>query len=181
MAGGLLGAVIIWIYEALVWVGAQQQIPESCVGADELRHDGPGRREHDGDLESSEDVAHRRRQTNVAEGLPRARAHRARDIEHTLVEGAKAGHAGHQGWKEAQQKGKQYLGKRAKAEPDDEQRRNGDLRNQLEKQDERVERALQEFERDDHQAQRHADRRGNQESKHDLGRGHQSVFPDERA
>jgi hypothetical protein len=27
VAGGLLGAVIIWIYEALIWVGAQHLMP----------------------------------------------------------------------------------------------------------------------------------------------------------
>jgi hypothetical protein len=69
--------------------------------------------------------------------------------------------------------GEQDLGERAEAEPHNEEGSDGDLRDDLEEDDQRVERSLEQRHRDDDQRQRDADHGGRDEPQYHLVAGHQ--------
>ena len=122
---------------------AKQKIAKACIGTDKFPDNRSGCRKYCRDLQSRKNVYQRRGYPHVTEGLPGCRPHRARQIEDPLVQCPKAGHAGHKGGKETQQKRQQDFGEQAEAEPHDKQRGNGNFGDELEKDDDRINRLFQ--------------------------------------
>src|SRR6266511_2017790 len=134
----------------------QEQIAEPLVGGDELGDHRRGRGQRSADLQSGEDVRQRLRQPYLEEHAQAAGAGGAREVHHVAVGALESRDARNHDRKERQQEYQQELGHEAETEPDNEQRRDRDLRNDLQEYDHRVDGLLHEARIGDRQRQRNA-------------------------
>src|SRR6059036_3912361 len=153
-----------------VRLGSHDDHAEAGLGGDELADDGPddGRRRRD--LERGEHVRQRVRQPDLHEDLPLRRSEDAAEVEQLLVDLREAdGGVDHDG-EEADQRRDEHVGHDAVAEPEQEERRDRDLRERVDHHEERHERARRGARPRDRHAQRHATRPREREAAEDLER-----------
>src|SRR5580704_13328022 len=119
------------------------QIAEADLGADELADHGADHRQHRRDLQTGEDDHQCRRNSQVVQDLHWRRPEGAHHLQLVQVDRAETGDHAHKHRKEAQQRGNDDLRGEAVAEPQYEQRRNGDLRHGLQRHQIRVDQFIE--------------------------------------
>jgi len=121
----------------------EHEPPDAAVAADELADDRTDERERERDLQRVGDVRHCVHQPDQPEHPIRRSAGEAREVEDVGLDLAEPRQRVDEDGKQGEQEREQDLGLRAEPEPDDEQRRDRDLRDAVERGEERHDDALE--------------------------------------
>ncbi len=130
-------------------LGGEDGVAQPHLRGHELAGDGADERERDRDLHAREHGGQRGRKADLPQHLERRGAHRLGEIEDVRVDRAQPEHGIDDDREQRDQHGDRHLGARARPHPDDEKRGQGDLRNGVERDQERVQRVLEHARIDD--------------------------------
>ena len=145
--------------------------PSPCLGADELADDRPDDRERHRGAAAIENRRQRRGHLQPAKRRPRGSANGAKVLQQVCRRAGEAAHGRDHHREEREHECHQHLRRVAVAEPDHHQRRQRDLRQALEDDDQRIQRAPHDGQRVDRKAEQHAaDHREHEAGEHLLHR-----------
>src|SRR6266536_2396104 len=152
-------------------VELKNEVAQTLLRAHELTHDGAQDAEDDGDVEPGEDEGQSIGKGHEPEGLPAAGPERAHEIELGRVDGLEPHDHVHQHGKEGHGGGDDDLGGDAEAEPHDDERRDGDLGQRLQRHQIGIEGLLHQAKLGDHRPQHDARPRRDDEAQECLAEG----------
>ncbi len=147
------------------------EVTEAGISSHELGHHGADHGQNGRHLHACEHARQRVRQAEPPEGLHRRSAHRARQMQHLRRGRAKAHHRADHDGKERHQRHDHDLGCEAEAEPREQQRRDGHLRDRLRAHDQRIDGLIERARIGHADRERQPDQHADGETEHDLERG----------
>src|SRR5215813_3773635 len=156
-------------------VELQDQVAEPFLRAHELAHDGAEHAEHDGDVEPGEHEGQCVGKGDEAEGLPAGRPQRPHQVELGRIHRFEAHDHVDEHGEESHHARDDDLGGDAEAEPHDDEGRDGDLGQSLQRHQVGIEGALHEAELRDDRPQHDARQRGDDEAHQRLEKGNPEV------
>ena len=161
-------------------IGLQLQVAQAAFGGHVFTDHRADHRQRHRHLEPAENIGQGRRQAHFPERLRLRGAHRAHQIHHRRLQRLQADHGRDHDREKRDQERQEDFWRPAVAEVQHQQGRQHDLRNGLQRDQERVDRALERPRVENRQRHRHADRDRTNEAGDDFKQGDVGVFDQQR-